>query len=451
MAAALLPISEISAYHANWMIRARITNKGAVRTFSKGGQSGKVFTIDLLDAKGGEIRANFFNQAAETFYPALHQGKCYTMAGGYVKTANRQFNACKHRYEITFDKEALIAEARDDEEIDVIKFSVVNLRSVGLRTMPCNVDLCGIITDYRAALSFTARNGQELTKRQVTIADDSATSLDVTIWGDKAKQEDNIFSGNPIVCLKGVLVKEWKDGRVGSLVQGGAFIIEPTVPEAEKVKEWWSQGGANQILTALSPEIVAGSGGHTSGGKVGTMADLIKASATVFGQSEIYSIVCRLAMVQTRRQGDIQPLHYLACQELKEGNGLPCNRRVDESHFCAACNKTGKVAPRYNLRCLFVDFGDSAWLTTFHEGAQRILGMDSTVAREMELSGDGGRAKVEAAIRGRYFDLPFQATLRAKPDTFNGEVRTNITCIDARPVQRREHARFLLREIQEML
>lgn len=450
MAAALLPISEISAYHANWMIRARITNKGPVRAFQKNGQTGKVFTVDLLDAKGGEIRANFFNQAAEIFSNRLQQGKCYTMAGGSVKTANRQFNTCKHRYEITFDKEALIAEAQDDAEIDAIKFSVCNLRSVGLRPLPCNVDLCGVITDYRPVLSFTARNGQELTKRQITIADDTATSIDVTLWGDKAKQEDNNFSGNPVVVIKGVLIKEYKTGRSGSLVQGGTVVFESTIPEVGKVKEWWSEGGSKQILTPLSPEVVAGTGGHLTGGKVCSLADMIKASGMVLGESQIYTIVCRLALVQMRRQGEVQPLYYLACQELKESNGLPCNRRVDESRFCAACNKTGKVAPRYNLRCLFSDYGDSAWLTTFHEGAQRILGLDSMSARDLEES-DGGRAKLEAAIRGRFFDLPFSATLRAKPDTFNGEIRTNITCIDARPVQRREHARVLLREIQEML
>ena len=60
----------------------------------------------------------------------------------------------------------------------------------------------------------------------------------------------------------------------------------------------------------------------------------------------------------------------------QEGNGLPCNRRVDEANFCAVCNKTVKAgeghdseslgvlhkfhctaqaAPRLNLRCRFED------------------------------------------------------------------------------------------------
>ena len=46
---------------------------------------------------------------------------------------------------------------------------------------------------------------------------------------------------------------------------------------------------------------------------------------------------------------------------------------------------------------------------------------------------------------------PFQITVRAKSDSYNGEVRTNISCVDARPVQRREHGRKLLGEIHTML
>merc|ERR1712194_137261 len=141
---------------------------------------------------------------------------------------------------------------------------------------------------------------------------------------------------------------------------------------------------------------------------------------------------------------------YVACMEPKEGNGLPCNRRVDSSGFCATCNRAGKVAPRLNLRCRFADFADSAWITTFHEAAQNVLDLKAEEVQELE-AGSGGREALEATISSKYFNQPLQVTLRAKMDTYMGEARPNITCIDARPVPRGEHARSLLKEISTML
>merc|ERR1719243_332613 len=121
-----------------------------------------------------------------------------------------------------------------------------------------------------------------------------------------------------------------------------------------------------------------------------------------------------------RKQGETQPLVYMGCQEPKEGNGLPCNRRLDSSGFCASCNRAGKAAPRLNVRCRFADYGDSCWLTTFHEPAQKVLGLTGERCRELE-EGAGGREALEAAVRNQFFGELLQVTVRAKLDTYNGE------------------------------
>merc|ERR1712050_744690 len=107
---------------------------------------------------------------------------------------------------------------------------------------------------------------------------------------------------------------------------------------------------------------------------------------------------------------------------------------VDGNGFCAACNRSGKVAPRFNIRCRFVDFESSGWMTTFHEGAHRILGLTAEEAQALERQ-DGGRDALEKRIRESYFDRPVQVTVRAKLDTWNGEVKSNVSCVDALPVR----------------
>jgi len=174
------------------------------------------------------------------------------------------------------------------------------------------------------------------------------------------------------------------------------------------------------------------------------------AGEQITAQGETFSLVTRLAFVQLRKRDDVQPLYYIACQEPKAGNGMPCNKRVDSGGFCAACNRVGKAAPRLNIRCRFSDYSDSAWLTTFHEAAQKVLATTSEEIQTLENAEDG-REKVEALIRKLYFQQPMQLSIRARLDTYQGETRPNISCTDARPVQRGTHARAMLKSIKEML
>merc|ERR1711865_1352238 len=187
-----------------------------------------------------------------------------------------------------------------------------------------------------------------------------------------------------------------------------------------------------------------------------TLAGVRLASERLSAQPELFNIVARLALVQTRKQGEPQPLHYMACQEKKEDErGRACNKRVDEGGFCPSCNRVGKAAPRLNIRCRFVDFEDGAWLTSFHEGAAKLLGMSGEEVRALELAagekGEAGREELEAVIRKLYFEKPLTVTVRAKMGSYNGEPRPEVSIIDARPVSYGEHGRQMLKDIHELL
>eukprot|EP00450_Noctiluca_scintillans_P008392 CAMPEP_0194503094 /NCGR_PEP_ID=MMETSP0253-20130528/28191_1 /TAXON_ID=2966 /ORGANISM="Noctiluca scintillans" /LENGTH=469 /DNA_ID=CAMNT_0039345345 /DNA_START=60 /DNA_END=1469 /DNA_ORIENTATION=+ len=451
----ILPISEISSYQNRFTIKARVTNKSDVRTFSKGNNPGKVFSVDLLDREGGEIRASFFNQGADQFVDLLQPGRCYLFSRCSVKVANRQYNNCNHRYELTFDKDALVTEERDDVEIQTAKFTFSDLRTVQSMVLPCKVDLCGVVVSVQPCLSFTSKDGKELTKRELTLADDTSLTMDVTIWGDRAKESDSKFEGHVILGLKGVFVKEWNGGRAGSLLSGGAIVFQPEEPHAKRVREWWAEHGKGQNLSTLSNK-GAGIGGAARNARHLSLPEMREAAEKLGDQSEMYSTVARLALVQTTKQGEPQPLTYLACCEPREGsNGLLCNKRVDESGVCPSCGRIGKVAVRMNLRCRFVDAEDGVWLTTFHEAAQQVLGITAeelhVAEKEARENGEGGREALQARIKAQYFAKPLQVTVRAKVDTYNGEARTNVTCVSAGAVQPVESGRKMLAEIESML
>lgn len=262
-----------------------------------------------------------------------------------------------------------------------------------------------------------------------------------------------MFEGNPVVAAKGVLVKEWNGGRSGSLMGGGAFVASPTEPEALRLKEWWAQGGSSQKATALSQSGPGAGGARLSNAKAVTLAELRLVAERLGEKTEIFSCVSRLSLVQTRKQGEAQPLQYMACQEPRDGSTLTCNRRLDTSGYCAACGRNGKAAARMFLRCRYADFTDSTWLTTFHEGAQQVIDMKAEDVRAMEMGTgeNSGREALEDTLQKRYFRQPMQLTVRARLETYQGEQRPNVSCIDARPVPWAEHGRVLLKEVQEML
>ena len=340
----ILPIREISAYHNRWTIRARVTNKGSLRTFTKGANGGgKVFGVELLDAEGGEIRASFFNQAADLFFDKLIVGKIFNLSRGQAKVANRQYNPCNHRYELTFDKDALVEEATDEgEQIQKVKFNFVDVKSVRSKSLPCRVDLCGVVTAARPLAEIQTKDGRSSVKRDITVADDSGASIDVILWGEHAKLENEKFECQPSVALKGVLIKEWNGGRGGSLSESGTILLAPELPEAVKVREWWVTGGSSQAIAGLSVSGGAGMGSRPPADvRVKSLAEVRAACDRLGSEAEMYTTVAWLGSVQLRKQGEKAPL--LTTRARRPRSSAVCPAKSASTRAASVSRAEGKA------------------------------------------------------------------------------------------------------------
>jgi replication factor A1 len=71
----LTEFSSFFIFLCRWVIKARITSKSEIRSWNNAKGSGQLFSIDLLDATGGEIRGTFFKDACDKFFPMLQEGK----------------------------------------------------------------------------------------------------------------------------------------------------------------------------------------------------------------------------------------------------------------------------------------------------------------------------------------------------------------------------------------
>jgi replication factor A1 len=86
--APLHPIEALSTYSHKWTIRARVTQKSDIRTWSNQRGDGKLFSVNFMDDTG-EIRATGFNEAVDNLYPKLEEGKVrkvHSVARAYLIT-----------------------------------------------------------------------------------------------------------------------------------------------------------------------------------------------------------------------------------------------------------------------------------------------------------------------------------------------------------------------------
>jgi replication factor A1 len=75
----------------------------------------KVFSFDLLDCDGGEIRATCSNQVADQFYNQIEAGRIYLISKGYLKPAQRNFNHLRHDLEIFLESTSTIQLCFEDD------------------------------------------------------------------------------------------------------------------------------------------------------------------------------------------------------------------------------------------------------------------------------------------------------------------------------------------------
>jgi replication factor A1 len=107
----IYPIEGLSPYQNNWTIKARVLQKGELKTYSNQKGDGQLFNVTLMD-ETGEIRATAFNAVAIALYDKLQEGKVYYISRARVNIAKKQFSHLSNEYELGFEKNTEIDEVR---------------------------------------------------------------------------------------------------------------------------------------------------------------------------------------------------------------------------------------------------------------------------------------------------------------------------------------------------
>eukprot|EP00466_Bigelowiella_natans_P016781 jgi/Bigna1/89146/estExt_fgenesh1_pg.C_440092 len=431
------PIATLNPYgSSNWTIKARVTMKGKLNSWMKNGRSGKVFNVHLLDAHGVEIRATFYNEAADKFFPVLEKGKIYTFSQGRLKLANKMYSTLSNNYEIVFNESSQIAPADDDgsEKIGQATHNykkIVDIQNCAIRAV---VNVIGVVTNYSEERTVRTKNNSELKCRKLTLADDSNAAIDIAVWGDRDQLTDEILSDKPIISVTGCRVSEW-DGRSLSSSSASDIIVNPESKAAKRIREWNESGNRGNITT-LSVKTQRSGSGPAKRICVDEIEEIARNSA------EPVVLETRASVAYINANKDRPPFYNACVQCKKKVTGSP------GSWMCDGCNKEYPTCnKRYLLRIALADQNGSQYVNCFNDQGVKIIGKTADEVGELMESDEKA---FEAAFKKANFK-EYKFVCKASRDEYQGQERVRCIVLRAEEVNAESESEYLLGQIDKYL
>uniref|UniRef100_A0A8B9LLE0 Replication protein A subunit n=1 Tax=Astyanax mexicanus TaxID=7994 RepID=A0A8B9LLE0_ASTMX len=383
----IVPIASLNPYQSKWTIRARVTNKSAIRTWSNSRGDGKLFSMEIVD----EIEVR----------------KVYYISKGSLKIANKQYTSLKNDYEMTLNGESTIIPCEDSQDVPMVQCDFVAIADLEAREKDAIVDVIGVCKSVEDVMRITTKNSREVSKRNIQLMDMSGRVIQVTMWGNEAETFDG--SGQPILAIKGARLSDF-GGRSLSTLYSSTLMINPDIPEALNVTVIFSF----LLIYVLSPPPVSS-----------TQADYFTCIGTI---------------VYMRKENCL----YQACPS------KDCNKKVvDQQNGMFRCEKCDKEFPDFKYRLMLsaniADFGDNQWVTCFQDSAETLLGQKADYIGQLKESNE---AAFDEVFQHANFNT-FVFRNRVKLETYNDESRIKVTVMEAKPVDHKEYSKRLIMNIRK--
>ncbi|KAK1694276.1 hypothetical protein QYE76_010973 [Lolium multiflorum] len=419
----LIPISALTPYQGRWTIKVRVTGKTEPGYLGKA----KIFSFDMLDANGGQIRAIGLNSAIDLFYDKIVPGNAYLISRGLVKPVPKMLNLLNSDYQIIMVPTTSIEiYSGDDSGIPGQKHNFRQISEIENMENDAMVDLLGVVTSVSPSVAIV-QNALKTHKRTIQLKDMSGRAMAITLWGNSCSAEGHqlelqLKSGlNPILSLKcGSVVSGFSGKSVGT-TSSSQLKINPDLPEAEKLRQWYATEPKNNAFRTIAQ---------------------IKENFGMLGQPDLITVVASISYVHT------DAFCYPACTFMF--NDKQCNKRLTangDGWWCKRCLRSSETCDyRYLLLCQIQDHSGSCNATAFHEAADEIIGHN---AQELYMiqNNEQDDAKVEEIMRGILW-RKYVFKLRVKEGARNG---VKLGIVKAEKFDPSDMSRHVLGEIDNLL
>lgn len=439
--ARVIPIAALNPYQGRWAVKARVTAKGDLRRYNNAKGDGKVFSFDLLDSDGGEIRVTCFNAVVDRFYDTIEVGKVYMISKGSLKPAKKNFNHLNNEWEIFLESSSTIDLCPDeDASIPQQQFSFKPISEIETAENNSIIDVIGVVIAVNPCVPVQRKNGMETQRRVINLKDQSGLSVELTLWGEFCNREgqtlqEMVDSGfSPVLAVKAGKVNDFSGKSIGS-VSSTQLFIDPDSSEAKNLRAWFDRGGRNITSQSISRDLAGGP-------KIDIRKTVSQIKEEGLGRSDKpdwVTVKATLTFVKT------DSFCYTACP-LTIGD-RQCNKKVTKSASskwqCDRCNQEFEECDyRYLLQCQVQDHTGLTWVTAFQEAGEQILGCPAKELYTMKYEAQDDE-RFANLIKSRLF-AEVLLKLKIKEEMYGEEQRLKVTVVKVDKMNYSSNTKFLL-------
>lgn len=441
--ARIIPISALNPYQGRWAIKARVTAKGDLRRYNNAKGDGKVFSFDLLDSDGGEIRVTCFNAVVDRFYDVTEVGKVYLISKGSLKPAQKNFNHLKNEWEIFLESTSTVELCPDEDgSIPRQQFSFRPISDIENAENNSILDIIGVVTSVNPSVPIMRKNGMETHRRVLNLKDESGKAVEVTLWGEFCNREGRQLEEmvesafHPVLAIKAGKVSDFSGKSVGTISSTQLF-INPDFPEAHKLRNWFDHGGKDTASFSISRDNMPGGGSRNEIRK--NVSQIKEEGLGRSDKPDWVTVKATISFIKT------DSFCYTACP-LMIGD-KQCNKKVTRSATnrwaCDRCNQESDECDyRYLLQVQIQDHTGLTWVTAFQESGEEIMGCPAKnlYALKYEAEKEEEFAQI---VRDRLFHQ-YLFKLKIKEESYGDEQRVKMTVVKVNKVNYTSESKYML-------
>ncbi|XP_059070652.1 replication protein A 70 kDa DNA-binding subunit A-like [Cryptomeria japonica] len=175
------PIKALNPFQNKWTIKGHVTNNRKMHQYSTPKSIGQVFSFDMIDDEGTEIRITCFSDVVEMHYHRVEAGTYYTVSKGCIKEVDTKWNKLNNHLEITLENNSILkrCDAVVDSEANNSRFTSIN--EITYCTNNTLVDVIGIVVAVGEPSLIHTKYGSEVMERTIKINDVSTFTIDVNL------------------------------------------------------------------------------------------------------------------------------------------------------------------------------------------------------------------------------------------------------------------------------
>jgi replication factor A1 len=409
----LYPIEGLSPWAHKWTIKARVTQKGDIKSWHNNNGEGRLFSVNLLD-ESGEIRATVFASIGDHFDALYEQfqegGVYYISAPCQVKGAKKQFSTLNNDYELAFERDTKVETATDQADVPQVRYNFTTIGDLQSVEKDTTIDTIGVLKEVGEVSQIVSKSTQKpYDKRELTLVDNTLHQVRLTIWGKAAASFEAPVES--VIAFKGVKVSDF-GGRSLSLLASGSMSVDPDIDEAHRLKGWYDAQGRQDNFASHSSLMAPSAGNPDQQTKT-----IAQAKEENLGMNEekpdYYTMKGTIVYIKQEN------ISYPAC------GSEDCNKKVVEvdpgSWRCEKCERNFPK-PQYRFVLMFnvSDHTGSIWLNCFDDHARIIMGRTADEMNELKESEETKQVEQifqEANCKSYSFRV------KAKMDNYKDEAR----------------------------